>query len=176
MLFLTAGHHKKDAGATYNGRKEADETVRLRNAIARLLTDKGLKVWTDADDWDLNRTINEITKRSKPDDIICDLHFNAGAATASGCEVFVADNANAAELNLATELVNTIASTLLIRNRGVKKEHDSQHKRLGMMRPAGRNVLIEICFLSNNYDRQQYDTFFGLLAEGIARVLAQKIE
>jgi len=175
MIFLTAGHHRKDPGATYNGRKEAEETIRLRNSLTKLLTEKGVLVWNDADDWNLSRTIAEISKLSKPFDIICDLHFNAGPASATGCEIFVADNADADELILAKELTITIASTLLIRNRGVKKESSSQHKRLGIMRPIGRNVLIEICFISNNYDMQQYDAFFDLLVEEMARVLMSKV-
>lgn len=43
------------------------------------------------------------------------------------------------------------------------------------MRPIGRNVLIEVCFISNNYDMQQYDAFFGLLVEEMARVLMSKV-
>lgn len=174
MIFLTAGHHRKDPGATYNGRKEAAETICLRNALTKLLTEKGVIVWNDADDWNLSRTIAEISKLSKPVDIITDLHFNAGAPSATGCEVFVADDADAHELVLAKSLASTIASVLLIRNRGVKKESNSQHKRLGIMRPIGRNVLIEVCFISNNYDMQQYDAFFGLLVEEMARVLMSK--
>lgn len=175
MIFLTAGHHRKDAGAVYNGRKEADETIRLRNAIAELLTKKGISIRKDADEWDLNRTITEISQLSNPRDIICDLHFNAGGSSATGCEVYVADNANIDELNLAKAMVNTIASTLVIRNRGVKKERDSQHNRLGMMRPSGRNVLIEVCFISNSHDMQQYDAFFDLLVEEIAGVLMSNV-
>jgi N-acetylmuramoyl-L-alanine amidase len=171
MLFLTAGHHRKDAGATYHGRKEADETIRLRNAITTLLKAKGVVVWNDADDWDLSRTIHEIRKLSQPDDIICDLHFNAGSSAATGCEVYIPENADTAEQTLARQLAATIASTLLIRNRGIKSESNSRHKRLGIMRPTGKNLLIEVCFISNHYDMVQYDTFFQLLAENIAKVL-----
>jgi len=174
-IHLTAGHHRKDAGATYNGRKEADETIKLRNDITKKLREKGVEVWNDNDDWDLNRVITEIRKFSKSDDIVCDIHFNAGGPTATGCEVFVADDANAAELALAKALVDTIASTLIIRNRGVKREKDSQHKKLGMMRPTGLNVLIEVCFISNKYDMQQYDAFFDLLVEETANVLANRV-
>lgn len=172
---ITAGHHRKDAGAAYDGRKEADETIKLRNAITKALKEKKVEVWNDNDDWDLNHVITEIRKFSKPDDIICDIHFNAGGPAATGCEVFVADDASAAELALAKALVDTIASTLIIRNRGVKRERDSQHKKLGIMRPAGLNVLIEVCFISNKYDMQQYDTFFDLLVDEIASVLVSKI-
>jgi N-acetylmuramoyl-L-alanine amidase len=175
MIFLTAGHHKRDAGATFKGRREADETIRIRNAIANKLLEKKIKIWTDNDEWDLSRTITVISKLSKPQDIICDLHFNAGSATATGCEVFVADNASAEEENLAKALVNTLASTLAISNRGVKRERESQHRRLGIMRPAGRNVLIEVCFISNAHDMQQYDIFFDKLVDEIVKVLAGSV-
>lgn len=175
MIFLTAGHYKRDAGAIYNGRKEADETIRLRNAIATLLSERGVNVWKDNDDWNLSRTINEISRFSKPEDLVCDLHFNAGGPSATGCEVYIPDNANAGEMDIAKALVNTIASVLSIRNRGVKTERDSRHVRLGMMRPPGRNVLIEVCFISNLKDMQQYDAFFDRLVGEITRVLSDNI-
>ncbi len=175
QLFITAGHNRRDPGATYAGRKEADETIRLRNALTKSLKEKGYKVWNDNDDWDLNQTITAIRKISKSDDIICDLHFNAGSAAATGCEVFVPDDATTTELAIAKAMVDTMASTLVVRNRGVKRERDSQHKKLGILRPMGHNMLAEVCFISNKYDMQQYDTFFDLLVEEMTNVLSGKI-
>ncbi|MBA4851362.1 N-acetylmuramoyl-L-alanine amidase [Emticicia sp. BO119] len=175
MLFLTAGHHKKDAGATYNSRKEAHETIRLRNAITTMLLSKGIAVWNDSDDWDLSHTIAEIRKYSAPENIICDLHFNAGSPSATGCEVYIPENADAIEQTLARKLSAAIATTLGIKNRGVKPESNSQHKRLGIMRPQGKNLLVEICFISSNYDMLQYDTFFDLLVERMAEVLGNPL-
>ena len=171
MIFLTAGHNDKDPGAVANGRKEAEETKILRNGIAKVLNEKGVGVWKDLDEWDLNRTISEIKKLSKPNDIICDIHFNAGSSAASGCEVFVSDNADIVERNIANDLVNNISSLLMIRKRGVKTESQSQHRKLGMMRPVGRNVLIEVCFITSKFDMGQYDSYFGFLCEKIADVL-----
>ncbi|WP_337043874.1 N-acetylmuramoyl-L-alanine amidase [Emticicia sp. 17c] len=171
MIFLTAGHHRKDAGAVFNGRKEADETIKLRNAITAHLQKQGVEVWNDADEWDLSQTIAEIKKLSKPNDTVCDLHFNAGSTTATGCEVFVPDDATTEELNLAQRLVENIASLLMIKNRGIKRESNSQHKKLGMMRPQGKNVLIEVCFISNVNDMKNYDACFPYLVETIAQIL-----
>lgn len=170
MIFLTAGHNRKDSGAVYAGRKEADETIKLRNAIIDILNKKTL-VWKDEDDWDLNKTIKEIKGASSANDIICDLHFNAGPAAATGCEVYIPDAADEVEKALANELATSISSVLMIKNRGVHSEARSQHKRLGMMRPAGRNVLIEICFISNKYDMEAYDRGFQLLVERISDIL-----
>lgn len=175
MLFLSAGHHKKEAGATYNGRKEATETIRLRNALTAVLKARGIAVWNDTDNWPLSRTIAQIRKHATPNDIICDLHFNAAGPSATGCEVYIPENADITEQALAQQLAATIATTLHIRNRGVKPESSSQHKRLGIMRPQGRNILIEVCFISNHYDMRQYDTLFDLLVENLAGVFCTVI-
>lgn len=159
MIFLTAGHHNRDSGAVGNGLIEAKETIRVRNRVTELLRAKGVEVWNDNDDWSLQTVINEIAKRSKPSDIIFDIHFNAGGATATGFECFVPDDAVKSELLLATDLCK-VAEILSIRNRGVKRERDSQHKRLGMMRPSGINVLIEFGFITNDSDMRLYKEHF----------------
>ena len=171
MIFLTAGHHNKDSGAVGNGFVESKEAIRVRNRVTNLLHAKGVEVWNDNDIWTLQEVINEIFKKSKPNDIICDIHFNAGGATATGCEVFVPEQAIKSELLLASELSKVIAETLGIRNRMVKRESDSQHKRLGMMRPSGINVLIEVAFISNNFDMKAYNDKFEPLCESIANTI-----
>lgn len=159
MIFLTAGHHNRDSGAVGNGLIEAKETIRVRNRVTELLRVKGVEVWNDDDNWTLQAVINEITKRSKPNDIICDIHFNAGVATATGVECFVPDDAIKAELLLAADLCK-VSEIIGIRNRGVKREKDSQHKRLGIMRPSGINVLLEVGFISNSSDMKLYKENF----------------
>lgn len=171
MIFLTAGHNSKDSGAVGSGYVESKETIRIRNRVSELLQSKGAEVWNDNDSWTLQQVINEITKLSKPNDIICDIHFNAGPEKATGCEVFVPEYAVKTELLLAADLSKTISETLGIRNRMVKRESDSQHKRLGMMRPNGINVLIEVAFISNASDMKSYNDKFELLCENIAKVL-----
>lgn len=159
MIYLTAGHYTRDSGAVGNWFVEAKETIRVRNRVSELLRAKGLEVWNDNDNWNLQTVINEITKLSKPTEIICDIHFNAGPELATGCECFVPDDAIKSELLLAADLCK-VAEILGIRNRGVKREKDSQHKRLGMMRPSGINVLLEFAFISNLNDMKSYDTNF----------------
>lgn len=175
MIFLTAGHHNKDSGAVGSGLVEAIETKKIRNRVTELLKEKGVEVWNDNDNWTLQAVINEIAKLSKPTDIICDIHFNAGSEKATGCEVFVPDYAVKTELLLATDLSKTISETLGIRNRMVKRESDSQHKRLGMMRPNGINVLIEVAFISNSSDMKSYTEKFELLCENICKVLLKHL-
>lgn len=175
MIFLTAGHHNKDSGAVGNGFVESKEAIRVRNKVTELLRTKGVEVWNDNDNWTLQTVINEISKASKHTDIICDIHFNAGQEKATGSEVFVPEYAIKSELLLAAELSKVIAETLGIKNRMVKRERDSQHKRLGMMRPNGINVLIEVAFISNKADMNAYNDKFDLLCENIAKTLLKHL-
>ena len=170
MVFLTAGHHNKDSGAVGSGFTESKETIKIRNRVSELLRDKGVEVWNDDDNWTLQTVINEITKLSKPSDIICDIHFDS-APNATGSGAFVPEYAIKSELLLAADLSKTISETLGIKNRIVKRESDSQHKRLGMMRPNGINVLIEVAFISNGSDMKSYNEKFELLCENISKVL-----
>lgn len=158
MIFLTAGHNRKDSGAVGSGYVESKETIRVRNRVTELLQEKGAEVWNDNDDWTLQKVISEITKLSKPSDIICDIHFDS-APNATGSGAFVPDDAVKSELLLATDLCK-VSEILGIRNRGVKREKDSQHKRLGMMRPSGINVLFETAFISNANDMKSYKDNF----------------
>lgn len=174
MIFITAGHNNRDSGAVGNGFVEAKETIRVRNRVTELLRAKGVEVWNDDDESTLQVVINEISKRSRPNDIICDIHFDS-ALGATGCGTFVADNAVKTELLLAADLSKKISETLGIRNRMVKRESDSQHKRLGIMRPNGINVLIEIAFISNGSDMKSYTERFELLCENICKVLLKHL-
>jgi len=174
MIFLTAGHNNKDSGAVIGSRIEAKEAIKIRNRVTEILRKNSVDVWNENDNWNLQTTINEITKISQYSDIICDIHFNAAAATATGCEVFVPNEAIKSELLLANDLCLAISTTLKIRNRGVKRESDSQHKRLGMMRPNGINVLIEVAFISNPNDMKSYDTNFEKMCNEIASKLIKK--
>lgn len=176
MIFLLAGHHSHDIGAVGNGFIEAKETIRVRNRVSELLRAKGVDVWNDKDNWNLQTVINEISKSSKPSDIVCDIHFNAGPESATGCEVFVPNEAVKTELLLANDLCLCISKTLNIRNRGVKRESDSQHRRLGMMRPSGVNVLIEVCFISNSFDMKSYNENFETMCNSVASVLLKHIQ
>jgi hypothetical protein len=58
-----------------------------------------------------------------------------------------------------------------IRSRGVKSEKDTARKTLAIMRPAGINLLPEICFISNRSDVSAYQANKDKVAEVIARHL-----
>ena len=174
-IYLTAGHRGGTSGANYNGIKEAEETLWLRNEIARLLRRKGVLVDTDNDTASLSQVVQSINVGCKKTDICVDLHFNAvGNPTANGTECFKPFNSSDTEIELAEDLLYATCMCLGTKNRGVKREGEGTHKRLAMLSDVMCNsVLLEVCFISNREDANKYkekrDELVIILAEQLYR-------
>lgn len=172
MKYITAGHHNDDSGASYNGRQENKETIKARDLLLSFFEKE--KIIMD-NDWENN---TQLQHRIKPADgsVLLDIHFNAGSPQASGTECLVnsRDFTDKASLSykMASEIVATTADVLGIRNRGVKSEQDTRHKRLGILNlGAGISVLWEICFISSSEDMEKYDNRKDILLKKVAEIL-----
>lgn len=170
-LFIIAGHSHQQVGATGNGLVEATLTIDLRNLITTECRLLGATVINDDDNQNLAQVIAGINAQSQPNDLILDLHFNAGAPTDRGVEAFVALDANNQEHALATALCALVSQILGTNNRGVKPENQSQHSTLGILHPPGINVLLEIAFISNKQEISRYLTLKQQIAARIAHLL-----
>lgn len=174
-IYLTAGHRGGTTGANYNGIKEAEETIRLRDEIAERLRSKGVEVMLDNDSASLSEVIATINASCKSTDICVDLHFNAvGNPSANGTEVFKPFNFSNTEIELAEDLLYSTCMVLNTKNRGVKREGEGTHQRLAMLSDIKCNsVLLEICFISNIADANKYkekrDELVIILAEQLIR-------
>lgn len=173
VTFPSAGHHLKDAGATYHGRQENLETISFRNLLTAELKRLGVKFVTDND----TETNREYQNRIKPGDgsVILDIHFNAGGATATGTECLVSDKEyykpNSLSKRMADEICQITSTILNIKNRGTKPETTTRHGKLGILHQgAGVAVLWEICFISNKEDMAKYDANIESLARAIAKI------
>jgi N-acetylmuramoyl-L-alanine amidase len=171
MIYLFAGHNKRDPGTTgVDGITEAELAIELRDMIAAELADMGANFILDND----NETLTQLITRIKPGiaSVLCDLHFNSAAQLATGTECLVADNAHQRSHSLALELQQTIISATGFFNRGVKTEKNSHRGRLGILHTAaGMAVLAEICFINNPKDLATYHKNKGVLAKRMAIVL-----
>lgn len=170
MNFIIAGHHDKDPGCVANGFKEAELTKELRGLISDCLKEKGVGYILDKD----HETIQALLSRIKPGkgSVLLDIHFNASANAATGIEAIVSDNANDDERAMATDLCNAGVRACGFYNRGVKKESQTPRKRLAMLHtPAGIQVLLEVCFMTNREDMIRYQRYKETLAELIATIL-----
>lgn len=174
MIYICAGHTNTkgatyDPGAVANGFKESELTAQLRNLICSELTKLGCVFKTDQDNQSLNQTIFSAGTTEK--DIVFDIHFNAATPKAGGSETFIPVNFTEREKRIAKEITDTTCRIIGIPNRGVKLESQTRHKRLGMMRPLGTNMLWEVCFITNKDEMMKYMTKINELAEAIALVL-----
>lgn len=168
--FISAGHHKKDPGAIANGLREADLTVRVRDAVVKLVREKGYTVITDDD----AETLAEYLHRIKPGEgsVVVEFHFDAAAnPDATGTSTFYADEAGLDSRRFAADMAIAASNTLKIRNRGAHSETESHRGRLGLVHEPGINCLVEVCFITNPYDIQKFNENFTKLCEEYAKVI-----
>ena len=191
QLFLLAGHevvNGKGTGAHSQLGDEAVEALKLRNAIAeRLNTKHGIKAITDVPTSTLKVVVAWLRGLIKQDDVMIDLHFNAGSVTATGVEVLVPADYTLKEFSLASSLAEAVASTLNIRKRtgklgvdkaGVKTESESQHSKLAVLGGLGIGIndLVEVCFITSPPDMQSYRANYTQLVEKMTDVIAYAVK
>lgn len=173
-IYIEAGHNLNDSGAIEGKILERELTIEFKKRLSYFL-ELGLKdypkvkVHLDNDAWTLGQTISNFKKTLTGNDITFSIHFNsADNKTATGCEIFISDNAGENSKTLATQLNGTYVTILSIKNRGVKKESESNRGRLGILNMKGVAVLCEPCFMSNKSDLDVYEKNKDWLAEDTA--------
>lgn len=154
-IFVSSGHHDRDPGAISEPYRENEETIKDKKEVVKYLKQftahrNDIEIITDDDSDDLNTVYNKFNKLATKYDFLIDFHYNSAARDdVSGVEVFVANNAREASKELAGDVVNGISKMANIRNRGVKKESQSQHPRLLILHTKANSILIEMEFINN---------------------------
>lgn len=172
--FISAGHNPKgikvDPGAVANGLREADLTVDFRNTVVPITRGLGVQVITDRDDERLGNYLRRI--QTGNGSVVIEFHFDAAASSAAtGATALIGNDADRLDRMFATELVNATATTLGIKNRGIKTESESHRGRLGLMRENGIVALLEICFITNENDVKAYQNHKMELATKVAQII-----
>lgn len=181
VIFLRAGHHRDDPGAVAHGLQENLLTIELRDLLAAELRKRGAVVNLDKDEDDLATDVHKIAALCQPSDVLLDLHFNAASPSATGTECYVPYVPSPDELLLANAIANTAARALGIINRhqangySPKSEMQSQHGRLAVMRPTCKNILWEVCFLTNKRDIAAYQRYKKKLVTAMAQTLMEQV-
>lgn len=169
-LWLDAGHHAKDSGASYNGRTEFEEMRCFVQLVEDECIKLGGKVERDLD----HETNSQFQGRMKTNSgsVVASFHLNASAnPDANGSECIISDNASANSKALAVELLEVTCEILGTRKRRVLKESETPRKKLGILNKAGMAVLVEVCFISNISDMQKFDKNKPELAKAHAKIL-----
>lgn len=169
-IFLIAGHGGTDTGATSGNYIERDLTIQFRDLVIAELGKLGVPTKTDANENALKATLRWLANKFSSKDILLDIHWNAGSESASGTEVFIPDAASSFEKLIGASILK-VFTDFGFKNRGVKYESASARKRLGIMRPALENVLVEVCFITSNFDMKLYEANKYGLAKKLALVL-----
>ena len=108
------------------------------------------------------------------DDFVIDIHFNAHTnPQARGTEAIVSDDATTMELRFASRLAHTTAEALNIPLRCIKSESQTPHHRLAMLHLTPQSIILEICFCTSPEDVAQYRQHRELLAETLAKNIAE---
>lgn len=165
IVSIDAGHGGMDSGATYQGREEKDDTLRLAMAVGNILENNGLTVsYTRTGD------IYETPFKKAQDanaagaDLFISIHRNSGTTpnTYNGVQGLVFRDGG-----IRTQLaknINANLASLGFQDLGIEERPNLVVLRRTNM-PA---VLLEIGFINNDKDNQIFDNRFNEIAQAIA--------
>lgn len=168
MKFLfDYGHGGMDPGATYKGRKESNDVLRLGQAVAKRLRAVGAVI-DETRTKDNTLSLSARTKRENASkyDYFISFHRNAIAPEkAHGAEVFTYPTASDKAKKLAKQLQDALVG-VGFKNRGVKTA--GYYVLKYTKAPA---VLLEIGFIDHSTDNKLFDGRFDEIVEAIVGVL-----
>lgn len=171
-VILDAGHGGSDFGATYNGRKEKDDTLRLVMEIGRILQENCVNVeYTRTTDVYNTPYEKAVIANNSDADFFVSIHRNAYTVpnTTSGVETLVY-NDNGIKAEMARN-INSRLSRLGFINRGViERPNLVVLKRTRM--PA---ILVEAGFIDSDKDNALFDESFDEIAMAIAMGIIETI-
>lgn len=171
-VILDAGHGGQEPGATYEGRQEKDDTLRLALAVGEILERNGVDVaFTRTEDvYDTPFEKAQIANREGGDFFIS-FHRNSSpsANQYSGVETLVFDRTGK-KVELA-ENINRELADVGFRDLGIKERPGLVVLRRTRM-PA---VLVEAGFLNTEADNELFDAQFDRIAQAVANGVLQTL-
>lgn len=166
------GHGGSDPGAVYNGRKEADDNLKLGLAVAKELRRHGVVVdETRATDKTMSLSERSRMENKTSYDYFISFHRNAfKPEQANGVETFTYTSQTAKAKELAEKIQRELAK-IGFTNRGVKKANF--HVLRKTKAPA---VLMEIGFIDNTSDNRIFDNKFNEIVAGITKAILEQLK
>ncbi|MEE1313829.1 MAG: N-acetylmuramoyl-L-alanine amidase [Lachnospiraceae bacterium] len=164
-VVIDAGHGGNDPGATYNGRKEAEDNLNLALELGEILRDAGIDVVYARTGDETQTPFEKATIGNQSGaDLFVSLHRNSSPNPNqySGVETLVYDDqGKKAEL---ARRINANLSTLGYQDLGVRERPGL----VVLRRTNMPSVLVETGFINTDNDNMIYDTQFRQIAEQIA--------
>lgn len=170
-LCFDYGHGGSDKGASYKGRKEKDDVLKLGRAVAKEVRRHGVKVdETRTTDKTMSLSARSSFERRKNYDYFISFHRNAfKPEAASGVETFTYTKQTAKARSLATRIQRNLVG-VGFKDRGVKKANF--HVLRETNSPA---VLIEVGFIDNSKDNQIFDSKFNQIVQAITKAILDEV-
>ena len=156
MLYPSAGHHSKDPGAVANGYTEFELVSDFRDRITEYLDILNVVYDTDKDHETNSQYQGRIRPKLRKGDVVLDNHLDSYNGKVSGVTVFISNNAGEDSKAFAKDLSEGISKIMGVTNRGVKKEGDTQHSRIGILNLKGTAALVEYGFMDNPNDLKAF--------------------
>lgn len=164
-IVIDAGHGGYDNGATYNGRLEKDDNLKLALAVGEILAYEGFDViFTRVDDSYISPLERAYMANEEDVDLFVSIHRNASLEpdTYSGAQSLIYDEGGINQT--IAENINRELETIGFHNLGVDIRSDLVVLRRTNM-PA---LMVQVGFINTEADNELYDENSNQIAYAIA--------
>lgn len=174
LLMFDYGHGGKESGATFKGRYEKNDVLKIGQDVRRkLLKYKGVSIdETRTTDATVSLGDRCLKANRKDYDFFISFHRNAFNKSANGVEVFTYTSRKPPAVRLAGE-INSAIVKVGFTNRGVKSAN------FKVLRSTKADaVLLEIGFIDSIKDNELYDRKYNEIVDAIVNAIVKvcKIE
>lgn len=151
-IWFSVGHGAGDPGAVakHNSKvyKEHDECVAILDRAKRIFSSQNINVGYVPIGLSLISRIAWVNKNIRNDHLLIELHMNGNIAGAVGAEMFFRDG-DVHGQQRGQKLLDAYVRSTGQKNRGMKPDSTTRHKRLGIIRDVRcKSNLIELGFMS----------------------------
>lgn len=179
-IFIDPGHGGASIGASYKGRLEQDDCLRLSLAVRDILfTQKGVETMLSRED-NSDPDLLERAERANGwgADYYISIHRNAftpEGATGAEAWVYSAVETDGITYNMAKNIVDGVCAVTGYRNRGVKKGAPAYRDYAVNSYTKMHSCLLEVGFIDNTKDNTVFDTALPEIALSIAKALMENM-
>ena len=179
-IFIDPGHGGDSIGASYKGRLEQDDCLRLALAVRDILfTQKGIETMLARED-NSDPDLLQRTDRANGwgADYFLSIHRNAftpEGATGVEAWVYSAVETDGITFNKAKNITDSVCAATGLRNRGVRKGAPSYRDYAVNRYTEMHSCLLEVGFIDNTEDNKVFDEKFGEIALSVAKALTENV-